>query len=77
MDKNKSIDFEIRAYSKKELALCYFPDLDPKSAGKRLKRWITKNEELYEELKKTCYNETFRSFSPRQVRIIVKYLGDP
>ena len=30
MDKNKSTDFEIRAYSKKELALCYFPDLDPK-----------------------------------------------
>ena len=53
MDKNKSTDFEIRAYSKKELALCYFPDLDAKSAGKRLMRWITRNNELIGELKKT------------------------
>ncbi len=77
MDKNKSTDFEIRAYSKKELALCYFPDLDTKSAGKRLMRWITRNEELYSKLKKTGYNETFRSFSPRQVKLIVEILGDP
>ena len=77
MDKNKSTDFEIRAYSKKELALCYFPDLDAKSAGKRLMRWITRNNKLIGELKNTGYSGNFRSFSPRQVKLIVEFLGDP
>ena len=77
MDKNKSTDFEIRAYSKKELALCYFPDLDPRLAVKRLMRWVNRNEELVNELKKTGYKDKFRSINPCQVELIIKFLGEP
>ena len=77
MDKNKSTDFEIRAYSKKELALCYFPDLDPRLAVKRLMRWVNRNEELVNELKKTGYKDKYRSINPCHVELIIKFLGEP
>ena len=77
MDKNKSTDFEIRAYSKKELALCYFPDLDPKLGVKRLMRWIKRNDKLVIELEKTGYKDKFRWMNASQVELIIEFLGDP
>lgn len=69
--------FPIRVYSKKELALCYFPDSDPKVAVNRLVRWINRNQELMDELEKAGYNKNIRTFCPRQVKAIVKFLGEP
>ena len=54
--------FEVRSYTKKELALAYFPDVtDPHM----------------EELRKHGYQKNFRFFTPAQVRLIVYYLGEP
>lgn len=70
--------FEVRSYTKKELALAYFPDVtDPHIATNRLMRWIVRNTELMEELRKHGYQKNFRFFTPVQVRLIVYYLGEP
>ena len=70
--------FEVRSYTKKELALAYFPDVtDPHIATNRLMRWIVRNTELMEELRMHGYQKNSRFFTPAQVRLIVYYLGEP
>ena len=68
---------KVRPYTKKELALLYFPDSTPQAAGKHLKAWILRNKPLMEELEKTGYQSRSKSYNPRQVRLIVDYLGEP
>lgn len=69
--------FPIRAYSKKELALCYFPDATPHVATNRLTQWVKRCGELWAELGQAGYRPTQKFFTPRQVRAIVYYLGEP
>ena len=70
-------DFIIRAYTKKELALSYFPDSQPRTAVNHLMSWIRRCRPLWTELLSTGYTMTSKSFTPRQVRTIVHHLGDP
>ena len=70
-------EFIIRAYTKKELALCYFPDSLPRTAVNHLMAWIRRCTPLWQQLQQTGYAATSKSFTPRQVRAIVEYLGDP
>ena len=42
-----------------------------------LTRWIKRNSELYAELLLTGYHARVRTFMPRQVGIIVRYLNEP
>ena len=67
----------IRVYSKKELALCYFPESTPHSAVKQLMAWIKRNDDLLSRLHATSYKCQSKTFSPRQVEIIIEYLGTP
>ena len=69
--------FEIRAYTKKELALMYFPDSNPRTAVNHLMSWIRHCTQLWDELQTTGYSTTSKSFTPRQVRAIVEQLGEP
>ena len=48
--------FNLRAYSKKELALRYFPDRTPETAVKHLKTRIRSNDMLWDELQAMGYN---------------------
>ena len=69
---------EIRTYSKKELALCYFPQCEnPHTAVNRLMRWINRCAQLHKALKDHGYQTSSRWFSPQEVRLIIQYLGDP
>ncbi len=70
-------EFKIRTYTKKELALRYFPDSTPQAAGKHLKAWIQRNKPLMDELAITGYQSNSKSYNPRQVKIIIDYLGEP
>ena len=70
-------DFIIRTYTKKELALCYFPDSSPRTAVSHLMSWIRRCTQLWEQLQATGYSPTCKTFTPRQVRAIVEQLGDP
>lgn len=69
--------FPIRAYSKKELALLYFPDSMPDTAVRHLMSWIRSYSWLCDALLAMGYKTTSKTFTPRQVRTIVDELGPP
>ena len=69
--------FPIRVYSKKELALCYFPNSLPRTANNHLIKWINQNNELLKLLDAAGYRKKSKSFSPRQVELITDFLGSP
>ncbi|MGN8724254.1 DUF4248 domain-containing protein [Segatella copri] len=70
-------DFKIRTYTKKELALMYFPESYPRTAVNHLMAWIRRCDPLWEKLLKMGYCKTSKSFSPKQVKTIFDYLGEP
>ena len=70
-------NFEIRSYTKKELALRYFPSATPHTAVNRLMSWICRCQPLTDALAKQGYRKTSKWFSAREVRLIVEYLGGP
>lgn len=71
--------FVVRCYAKSELAEMYFPGLRREIAGQKLKRWIRKCSDLSNELTKEEYGYRMqtRTYSAREVRLIVHYLGEP
>ena len=74
---NNNNDFKIRQYGHAELALAYCPHLAPQSAWSKLKGWLWKHPVLrYYFFQKTDLKSS-RSFTPREVRMIVTALGEP
>ena len=69
--------FPIKTYSKRELACLYNPDITPRCAIRTLNRWIKRNKELLEQLVGTGYHARTRTFTPRQIQIIVSILDIP
>ena len=69
--------FVIRAYSKKELALMFFPDSTPRVAVNHLMALIRRCDMLWDELQETGYKTSSKVFTPRQVRAIVDWIGAP
>ena len=69
--------FKIRSYSKKELALKFFPDSTPETAVKHLMALIRRNDMLWDELQAMGYYNRRKTFTPREVRAIVDWLGVP
>ena len=70
-------EFKIRTYTKKELALMYFPDSNPRTAVNHLMAWIRRCPPLWQQLQQTGYSITSKTFTPRQVKAIVEELGEP
>lgn len=69
-------EFIIRTYTKKELALMYFPESYPRTAVNHLMAWIHLCTPLWNELLDMGYRKTSKVFSPKQVKAIVEYLGE-
>lgn len=70
-------EFEIRSYTKKELALLYFPYSTPHTAVNHLMAWVHRNSQLWGHLLSIGYQPTSKSFTPREVRAIIEQLGEP
>lgn len=70
-------EFKIKTYTKKQLALSYFPDSQPRTAVNRLMAWVKKCTPLWQQLQLSGYRKTSKTLSPREVKLIVEYLGDP
>ena len=68
---------EIKRYTKKELALLYFPNSSPVTARKHLIRWIMRNPKLMEELYAANYSLSDQYLTKEQVEIIFRYIGPP
>lgn len=70
--------FRIRPYSKRELAMLYFPcTRNGETAVKNLHNLMHRNPDLMKELAEARYQPRCRMLIPLQVRIIVCYLGEP
>ena len=70
-------EFKIKQYTKKELALMYFPESSPRSAVNHLRAWIKLCTPLWNLLCEAGYKPSSKSFTPRQVKDIIEYLGEP
>lgn len=70
--------FQVRPYAKCELAAMYFPaSPNDAAAVANLRNLIKRNPELQEALRKASYRTYDKSFTAEQVRILVRYIGEP
>ncbi len=69
--------FTIRSYGRTELAQCYFPDLNPQVAYRKLQSWIDYYPHLRERLRAAGCNPRCRVYMPVHVRMIVEAIGEP
>lgn len=65
------------SYGKSELAMLYFPDSNPHVALNRLNAWIRRCPLLTEALADCSQGTHAKYFSPKAVRLITEYLGEP
>lgn len=71
-------DFKVKAYGKSDLAMKYFPEaMSAHTAVNHLMAWIHRGAKLKEELMKAGYRKSDKFFTPRQVALIVEFLGEP
>jgi hypothetical protein len=68
---------KIQSYGRRELATLYSPYITPNESWRKFKSWIEGNKLLSDELEKAGYSRTSRVFTPLQVGIIFRYLGEP
>lgn len=66
-----------RIYGHQELAQLYFPNILPASASSQLTRWIARDEELREALRRAGHRPGTRIYTPLQVSILIDHLGEP
>ena len=69
--------FTIQPYTKKELALLYFPSATPHVAVNHLMSWIRRCKPIHDALVDQGYRKTTMWLSPCEVRLITEYLGEP
>lgn len=67
-----------RMYSKSELAQLYFPmGIGKEGARRHLMTWIKRCLPLWQKLGELGYDKRSQFFSPRMVKCIFEYLGEP
>lgn len=71
------LKFVVKCYGKVELAQMYFPDLSKKVSVAKLRRWMRNCRPLMEELLTGDFHPKTKTFSAREVRLILRYLGEP
>ena len=62
---------------KRELAMLYAPGVCPKSALRLLNSYIHRAKGLLPALEATGYSRSARHFTPRQLELVIQYLGEP
>ena len=67
---------QVKILSKRRLARCYYPEIQPKSAVEKLKSEVYGCPELVVELEKTHFRWTKWSLTPKQLDLILYYIGD-
>lgn len=69
--------FVIRSYYQSELAMLYYPDMNPKYAVRRLKRCMLADPQLMAAMWESSYRLINRQFTPKQVAHIIYWMGKP
>ena len=63
--------------TKTDLAQAYFPYIDPRAARHKLMQLINEETILFNRLVECGYKSDNRHFTPKQVDIIIEWLGNP
>ena len=72
------IEFEIRSYGKSELAMLYFPKAQTVGGAlSNLNFWIRRCTELNTALRACGMARNAKWYTPKEVALIVYYLGEP
>ncbi len=74
---NEDRPFPIRFYGKAELAMLYCPNDCVTNATNNFSRWMRLNRPLMCELQAVGYNKFRRCYTPLEVQLIVRYMGEP
>ncbi len=69
--------FKIKSYGYGELAQMYFPTITKQSATVQFRRWIRINNKLLDELSLAGFKRYQKMLTPKQVEIIVRFIGEP
>lgn len=69
--------FEARAMGFRELAQFYCPNIKPSSASVMLRKWISTNKNLQNQLRIQGYKRYAKVLTPKQVETIAEHLGVP
>lgn len=69
--------FKSKSFGYSELACLYLPNLNKKSASNQFRNWINKNKQLKNALLEAGVQNRQKIFTPKQVQIIITYLGEP
>jgi|SRR3712207_1218002 len=69
--------FHVRTYGVQELAMLYFPDVQPASASRHLVRLLRGDSDLLEQIEALGYRRGCRTLTPAMVTLVVHYLGVP
>lgn len=69
--------FKIKNYTKKELALMFFPDSEPRTAVRHLMSWIKRNKAISDYLTANGHNQFSKYFTSLEVGVIIHNLGEP
>jgi hypothetical protein len=69
--------FKLRSYGYSELAQLYFPHITKKSASVQLRRWLILNKKLNASLEETGFVPGQKLLTPRQVALVLEFLGEP
>jgi|WetSurMetagenome_2_1015567.scaffolds.fasta_scaffold65903_3 hypothetical protein len=78
MEQFEDKPFEMRAYSKIELARLYAPfSVSDEATMRYLNRLIKYNKFLMDALRKVNYNVSRHAYLRREVELIVEHLGRP
>jgi len=67
----------VKTISKTELAMLYFPNISSESARQSFRRRLISYPDLTRELDAAHYNKFCHLLTPKQVAIIISYLGEP
>ncbi len=70
--------FRLKAYGKSELAMLYFPEASSTHvAVNHFMSWIKRNRTLMLQLHDAGYRKASKTLTPKEVALIVDYLGEP
>lgn len=70
--------FVIQEYGKSELAMLYFPKAQTaKGALSNLNSWINQNRKLKAALRACGMSPSAKSYTPKEVALILHYIGEP
>ncbi len=70
--------FKLKAYGKSELAMLYFPEANSTHvAVNHFMSWVKRSTTLQQRLHDMGYSKSAKTLSPKEVALIVEYLGEP